>query len=95
LVARIADADDELAAAAKSGDSVRVSAARESCKFFRTDFERRRPHLYGQKQTNVNVTAVVADAGLAQSASELLALARERKLPALTEKVVDGVEVQS
>ena len=50
LVARVADADEELEKARGSGDSVRVSAAREVARFSRMDLERRRPALYGQKQ---------------------------------------------
>lgn len=50
LVARVADADEELEAAKDSKDPVRVSAARETCRFARMDLERRRPGLYGPKQ---------------------------------------------
>lgn len=50
LVARVADADDELEASRKSRDPVRVTAARETCRFARMDLERRRPGLYGPKQ---------------------------------------------
>lgn len=50
LVNRIADADEELEDARLSRDPVRVTVARESCRFYRTDLERRRPALYGQKQ---------------------------------------------
>ena len=50
LVARVSDADQELEAARKSKDPVRVSAARETCRFARMDLERRRPSLYGPKQ---------------------------------------------
>lgn len=57
LVARVADADQELAAARLSKDPVRVSAAREACRFARTDLERRRPKLYGVKQEVEHVVA--------------------------------------
>lgn len=50
LVNRVADADQELDDARKSKDPVRVSAAREACRFARMDLERRRPALYGPKQ---------------------------------------------
>lgn len=50
LVARVADADEELELARMSGDPVRVSAAKETARFARMDLERRRPALYGQKQ---------------------------------------------
>lgn len=47
LIARIAEADDKLEAAA---DKVEVAKYREMARFARMDFERRRPALYGQKQ---------------------------------------------
>ena len=47
LVARIAEADKELGDAA---DSVSVARAHAQARFARMDLERRRPHLYGQKQ---------------------------------------------
>lgn len=50
LVSRVADADDELHEASSAGDPVRVTAAREACRFSRMDLERRRPALYGPKQ---------------------------------------------
>lgn len=50
LIARVADADEELEAARNSRDPVRVQAARETCRFVRMDLERRRPALYGPKQ---------------------------------------------
>lgn len=50
LVARIADADEALEDARDKGDPVRVAACREACRFYRMDFERRRPALYGGQQ---------------------------------------------
>jgi hypothetical protein len=50
LVARVADADQELEDARNAHDPVRVAAAREVCRFARMDLERRRPALYGPKQ---------------------------------------------
>ena len=47
LIARISEADAELEGAA---DSLALARARELMRFTRMDFERRRPHLYGQKQ---------------------------------------------
>ena len=47
LVARVAEADERLAAAT---DAVDVARAREQARFFRMDLERRRPALYGQRQ---------------------------------------------
>ncbi len=46
LVDRIADADTMLAEAT---DACQITRARETARFARMDFERRRPHLYGQK----------------------------------------------
>jgi hypothetical protein len=47
LTSRIASADDELENASNPLD---LSRAREQARFARMDLERRRPHLYGQKQ---------------------------------------------
>jgi hypothetical protein len=47
LVARIADADEQLEGAKNLLD---IQKARETQRFSRMDFERRRPALYGQKQ---------------------------------------------
>jgi hypothetical protein len=59
LVARVADSDEELEAARKSKDAVRVAAAREVCRFARMDLERRRPALYGPKQEVTHTQAPV------------------------------------
>jgi transcriptional regulator with XRE-family HTH domain len=48
LINRIAEADAELESAA---DRDATSRARERARFARMDFERRRPHLYGQRPT--------------------------------------------
>ena len=53
LVSRIADADVALELAA---DQCQIARAREQCRFARMDFERRRPHLYGQRPTQIAVT---------------------------------------
>lgn len=47
LIDRIAEADEELS---ESDDAVSIARARERCRFYRMDLERRRPKLYGQKQ---------------------------------------------
>ena len=47
LINRIADADESLEDAA---DFLAIARARERMRYSRMDFERRRPHLYGQKQ---------------------------------------------
>jgi hypothetical protein len=47
LVSRVADADAELQLAS---DACQIARAREQARFARMDLERRRPHLYGQKQ---------------------------------------------
>lgn len=79
LTSRVADADEELEAARMSGDPVRVSAARETCRFFRMDLERRRPGLYGAKPVQVQIAAVTADAGLLGAAGDLLKLIGKSK----------------
>jgi transposase-like protein len=48
LTLRVAEADEELEAA---NDPVSVTRAREIARFARMDLERRRPGLYGVKQT--------------------------------------------
>ena len=53
LVSRIADADVALDAAA---DACQIARAREQARFARMDFERRRPHLYGQRPTQIAVS---------------------------------------
>jgi hypothetical protein len=67
---RIADADEMLLFAQ---DAVQVTRAREIARFARMDLERRRPHLYGQKQEmNVNnaITVIVQRGGPTTSGSE-------------------------
>lgn len=59
LVARVADADQELEDARLSGDAIRVAAAREVCRFARMDLERRRPALYGAKHEGGGGPAVI------------------------------------
>lgn len=46
LVNRIAWADEELG---KCASMLELGIAREHCRYARMDFERRRPHLYGQR----------------------------------------------
>lgn len=82
LVRRIADADIALES---STDQVAVSKHREMAKFARMDFERRRPALYGVRQTNVNVKAVTIDSRLLETADELLALVSSRHRPRVIE----------
>ena len=60
LIARIADADQQLDVAR---DNIQIARAREMAKFARMDFERRRPKLYGPKQEvqvdhTVNITVI-------------------------------------
>jgi hypothetical protein len=50
LVNRVADADDDLDEARTARDPIAMAAARETARFARMDFERRRPALYGPKQ---------------------------------------------
>lgn len=69
LVARIADADDELEAAK---DAIEVQKWREIARFRRMDFERRRPALYGPKAVVAGVGVLVIDGELQASMTELL-----------------------
>ena len=50
LVGRVADADEELENALVTKDREKINAAEKIAKYARMDLERRRPHLYGQKQ---------------------------------------------
>ena len=77
LVARIADADDELEAAK---DPVEVQKWREIARFRRMDFERRRPALYGPKATVVPVGVLAVDSELMESMTKLLEAATGPKL---------------
>lgn len=90
LVARVADADQELAAARLSKDPVRVSAAREACRFARTDLERRRPKLYGVKQEVEHTVAPVLNIVLLDRPSG--AVVDVTPVAVLEPKVVVGVE---
>lgn len=47
LAQRVAETDEALA---EAEDAVSIARAREQARFARMDFERRRPHLYGQRQ---------------------------------------------
>ena len=59
LTARMAHADEMLETAE---GSIEISRAREMARFYRMDFERRRPHLYGQ-QSRLEVVAPIEDLG--------------------------------
>lgn len=59
LINRIATADESLDNAATVCD---IARARETARYARMDFERRRPHLYGQKmetKTDTTITVIV------------------------------------
>ena len=60
LVNRIAEADELLETAP---DQLGITRAREMARFYRQDFERRRPKLYGQKQelTTDNTIRVIIE----------------------------------
>jgi hypothetical protein len=81
LTSRIASADDRLETADNPLDLAR---AREMCRNTRLDLERRRSHLYGQKQ---EVTHTVAP-------SFSIQLANAAPLPAITGEStrIDGSE---
>ena len=53
LVDRIAEADQMLMTAP---DACQIARAREIARFARMDFERRRPHLYGQQKQQIAIT---------------------------------------
>ena len=59
LVARVADADEELEAAARDGDKDRASAWAHAARFYRMDLERRRPALYGAKYEGGGGTTII------------------------------------
>ena len=53
LITRIAEADEKLDSASDACD---IARARERARFARMDYERRRPHLYGQRpQTQIAI----------------------------------------
>jgi hypothetical protein len=59
LIHRIADADEDLANSATMCD---IARARETARYARMDFERRRPQLYGPKQdinNHASLTVIV------------------------------------
>lgn len=56
LVNRIADADEAIENSATMFD---IARAREMARFSRMDFERRRPQLYGPKQTDSSTKILV------------------------------------
>ena len=53
LIQRVAVADGKAEEAIEGGDIARARAQIEMGKIARMDFERRRPHLYGQRPTTV------------------------------------------
>ena len=53
LTTRIAEADEALDTAS---DAVSITRAREVGRYARMDYERRRPHLYGQRPTQIAVS---------------------------------------
>jgi hypothetical protein len=67
-----------------------VTAAKDTCKYVRMDFERRRPALYGQKQLNVNVHELTVNAGLVGDLGEMLNSVKPKALQA--PKDVDDAE---
>lgn len=83
LVARIADADMQLAAA---DDQCQVARAREQARFARMDLERRRPSLYG---TRPNTAIQVSGNGL-QVQIVSYAVAQETHGAVLTPSDTDG-----
>ena len=72
LLQRIAEADDGIDYALEHRDVIVLACAREQGKFARMDLERRRPHLYGQKQFIDQTVTVTVEASLTEDAKLLL-----------------------
>lgn len=85
LIARIADADYELA---RASDKVSVARARELAKLARMDFERRRPKLYGMKQelTTDNTIRVIIEPAVTPYVVE------EKRIMEVTAEVIEDTE---
>ena len=64
LIQRVAIADGKAEDAIDAGDIARARAQIEMGKIARMDFERRRPHLYGQRPTTVVAVQVNAPPAL-------------------------------
>lgn len=87
LVQRIADSDEELDRADNACD---IARAREKARFARMDLERRRPHLYGQKQ---HVTLDVAgDLGERLMRARERAVAEQQSQKSLTDQGADSAD---
>ena len=85
LTARIAKADDML----DNGDNaLDVQRGREQARFARMDYERRRPHLYGQKQEmTVNIVPV-----LSITVAPMLGIAAPQHDPQVIDSTCDTVQ---
>src|SRR5262249_24846047 len=79
LVRRIAEADKELDEACDPCD---IARAREKARYARMDYERRRPHLYGQR-THVTVET-------AGNLGDRIRRARERDIEGESKVVIDS-----
>jgi transposase-like protein len=64
LVKRVREADTMLE---KAEEPHHIARAREIARFARMDLERRRPHIYGQKQEVANSAPIQINIGIARS----------------------------
>lgn len=78
LVSRVMRADEMLETATEPHH---IARAREMARFARMDLERRRPHLYGQKQELSNAGAVSININL-RSTDQVVIEGESRQLPA-------------
>ena len=81
LLQRIAEADDSIEEAKETRDLIILACGREQAKFARMDLERRRPHLYGQRQEITVDHRVTVDHELSAAATELLNKIRGLEAP--------------
>lgn len=76
LAQRVAESDENLDAA---DDAISIARARESARFARMDFERRRPALYGPKQQVTHEVGVDLSAAL-ERAHQRISVARQQQI---------------
>lgn len=90
LTRRVADADAQLETAQEACD---IARAREIAKFARMDLERRRPHLYGQKQQVTIDQRVTVDVAMSDElASALQEIKQAQALPPPIDAVAQQID---